>query len=242
MTSVRQIVGLGGGGFAMEPDNPLLDDFVLSLARRTPAKLCFVPTASGDSANFLVRFYRAFQGRAALDDLTLIGSAQLPRHPAQTSELEAFVLEQDVLYVGGGNTANMLALWRAHGLDRILHRAWEQGIVLAGLSAGLICWFEASLSDSFGQSAALHDGLGLLSGSACPHYDGEPARRELYRVLVAAGFPEGYGVDDGAALHFEGTGLSQVVTSRPQARAYRLTRTTAGISEEPLPTRYLGAP
>jgi len=240
MAVVRHIVGMGGGGFSSEPDNPLLDDFVLSLAPRTPARLCFVPTASGDSTNYLVKFYRAFRGRAVLDDLTLTGSAQLPRHPLQTSELEAFVLEQDVLYVGGGNTANMLALWRTHGLDRVLRKAWEQGIVLAGLSAGLICWFEASLSDSFGPPAALHDGLGLLSGSACPHYDGDPARRELYRGLVAEGFPEGYAIDDGAALHFEGTSLSQVVTSRPLARAYRLTRTSAAISEEPLPTRYLG--
>src|SRR5215471_2892557 len=117
-----QIVALGGGGFLMEPDNPLVDDFILSLASRKPARICFLPTASADSAFYLVKFYRVFSGRAIPTDLTFFESASLPRQPALTSELVSFVAEQDIIYVGGGNTANLLSIWRVHGLDRILRQ------------------------------------------------------------------------------------------------------------------------
>ena len=233
---------MGGGGFSMDEDT-LLDDFILGLARRQPARVCFVPTASGDSATYLVKFYRAFSGRAIASDLTLFGSPQLPRRPRTSAELERFALDQDVIYVGGGNTANMLALWRAHGLDNILRVAWEQGVVLSGLSAGMLCWFQASLSDSFGVSGPLRDGLGLLTGSACPHYDAEAQRRRpRYRELIASGFPAGFGVDDGAALHFVGTELAEVVSSRPSAAAFRVRPSGDGVEEERLPVRHLGSP
>ena len=238
--NVRHIVGMGGGGFSME-DDPALDDFVLSLARRSPPRLCLVPTASADSSDFLVQFYRAFSGRAVLNDLTLLGTPQRPRQPRKASDLERFVLEQDVLYVSGGSSVNLLALWRAHGLDRILRLAWEQGVVLAGISAGLVCWFEASITTAFGEPRPLYDGLGLLQGSASPHYDMSPGRRARYRALIQEGMPEGYGVDECAALHFRGTELAEVVSSRPDAYAYRLTRGPDGVTETRLPTRYLGA-
>ncbi len=234
------IVAMGGGGFAMEPENPLLDDFVLSLAARQPARVCFVPTAAGDSAAFIARFYRAFADRCHARDLTLFDPPALPRRPATTAELAEFVGAQDVFYVGGGNTAHMLALWRVHGLDRLLRAAWERGAVLAGTSAGMLCWFEAGVTDSFGGLAALHDGLGLLPGSACPHYDGEAGRRPLYRKLVAEGFLAGYAADDGAALHFTGRELVEVVTSRPTARAYHVALEDGAVVERPLPTRFLG--
>jgi peptidase E len=115
----------------------------------------------------------------------------------------------------------MLAIWRVHGLDRILREAWEAGIVLAGSSAGMICWFEAGVTDSFGpQLEGMRDGLGFLPGSACPHYDGEDLRRPRYRELVAGGFPPGLAADDGVGLRFEGTELAEVVTVRDGARAY----------------------
>lgn len=235
------IVGMGGGGFLMEPDNPLLDDFVLGLARRTPARVCFVPTASGDSEANIARFYRALSRRCAATDLALFGAGGLPRNPARSDELAAFVAEQDVFYVGGGNTANMLALWRLHGLDTLLRGAWRSGAVLAGVSAGMICWFEASLTDSFGGVEPLRDGLGLLRGSACPHYDGEAARRPAYQRLIEGGFPEGYAADDGAALHFEGDALVEVVSSRPNAVAYRVALAGGrAVVETRLTTRFLG--
>jgi dipeptidase E len=178
----RQVVAMGGGGFSMEPDNPLLDEYVLSLARSRPARVCFLPTASGDSDRYVADFYRAF---ARLEcrptDLQLFNRT--------VADLDAFVLSQDVIYVGGGNTANLLAIWRAHGLDGILRGAWKEGVLLCGLSAGMNCWFAESVTDSFGRAelTPLHDGLGLLPGSACPHYDGEEQRRPTYQSLVAAG-------------------------------------------------------
>jgi dipeptidase E len=241
MTQAPQIIALGGGGFSMEPDNPLLDDFILSRARRPRPRVCFLPSASGDSASYLVRFYRAFAQRECIaTDLTLFATGALPRHPASTSSLEQFVLEQDVVYVGGGNTANMLALWRVHGLDRLLRAAWENGTVLCGLSAGMICWFTCSVTDSYGPLAPLHDGLGLLPFSACPHYDGEAERRPCYQALVAGGFMAGYAADDGAALCFTGTALTEVVTSRPTAAAYRVALRDGAVVEERLSSRYLG--
>src|SRR3954470_5064661 len=172
-----QIVALGGGGFLMEPNNPLLEDFILSLASKKPARVCFIPTASADSALNLVKFYRAFTGRAIPTDLTLFDSSWLPRQPARTSQIASFVAQQDILYVGGGNTANLLSLWRIHGLDRVLHHAWRNGAILCGVSAGMICWFRDGLTDSYGGLAALGDGLGFIDASACPHYDGEKDRR-----------------------------------------------------------------
>jgi dipeptidase E len=149
-----------------------------------------------------------------------------------------------VVYVGGGNTASMLAVWRAHGLDSLLARAWAEGVILCGVSAGMNCWFEQSVTDSFGvhRLAALPDGLGLVPGSCCPHYDGEALRRPAYEGFVASGeLADGYAADDGAALVFRGTTLDEVVSSRPRAFAYRIERAEGGVSERRLETRYLGA-
>jgi peptidase E len=229
---------MGGGGFSMEPDNPLLDDHVLELARtqrgRDRPRVCFLPTASGDSEGYVATFYAAFARRSEATHLGLFDR--------KVGDIEAFLLDQDVIYVGGGNTANMLAIWRVHGVDRGLRRAWQAGVVLAGLSAGSNCWFESATTDSFGPLAALQDGLGLVPGSHSPHYDGEPARRSTFQRLIGAGeLPDGYAADDGAALVFGGTELAEVVASRPTARGYRVVRGPNGDAiETELPTRYLG--
>lgn len=220
----------------MEPENLLLDHFVLSEARTPRPSVCFVATAGGDSALYVAGFYRAFSGLDCVpSDLQLF--------ERQISDLESFVLSQDVIYVGGGNTANLLAVWRVHGLDRILRRAWEEGVLLCGVSAGMNCWFEASVSDSFDVSrlAPLHDGLGLIAGSACPHYDSVEECRPLYRQLVASGeLSDGWAADDGAAIVFDGTMVREVVSSRPDAQAYRVECSSEGLSESPLGARYLG--
>jgi peptidase E len=231
---------MGGGGFSMEPENPLLDDYVLSLARRRRPRVCFVPTASADSAAYIAKFYRAFASRCDATDLTLFDAPALARQPARTADLPAFVASQDVFYVGGGNTAHLLAMWRLHGLDTLLRNAWRNGAVLAGISAGMLCWFEDGLTDSFGGLDRLNDGLGLVKGSACPHYDGEPGRREAYRQLIADGAPGGYAAEDGVALHFVGRRLHEVVSSRPNGAAYRVALRRGAVVEKPLPVRYLG--
>jgi dipeptidase E len=235
--ATRRILAMGGGGFSMEPENPLLDDFLLSLApsgRR--ARVCFVPTASGDSADYIGRFRDAFgPERAEASVLSLFSR--------EYDDLAAFLRTQDVVYVGGGSTANLLAVWRVHGLDRALVEAYEGGVVLAGLSAGMNCWFQASVTDSFSASRLepLHDGLGLLAGSACPHYDGEELRAPTYRALVSDGFPPGLAADDGCALLFQDGSLADVVCSRPQAGAYHVHRGPDGVEEAALTARYLGA-
>ncbi|MCK6460836.1 MAG: peptidase E [Planctomycetes bacterium] len=233
------IVALGGGGFSVEPGNSLLDDFILSLSRRKPARVCFIPTASADSATYLVRFYRAFSGRSVPTDLTIFDPPSLPRRPARTADLKAFVAAQDIFYVGGGSTANLLSLWRTHGLDRLLARAWRSGAVLAGISAGMLCWFEDGLTDSFGGYLPLRDGLGLLKGAACPHYDGEPLRQAAFRRMIRRDRVTGYAADDGVGLHFAGRRLFEVVSTSPTARAYRLTVRRGNVVEAPLPTRLL---
>jgi dipeptidase E len=235
------IVAMGGGGFSMEPDNPLLDAFVLSLSRRQPARVCFVPTASADAATYIVRFYRAFSGRCVPTDLTLWNMSSLPRQPDRTSAIEAFVNEQDVIYVGGGDTANLLVLWRRHGVDVSLRQAYARGAVLAGVSAGMLCWFTDGVTDSYGGLERLNDGLGLVDASACPHYDGEPGRRPAYHRLIGDGLPGGYAADDGAALHFQGGDLVEVVSSRQSACAYRVELDGSRVVETRLPSRFLGA-
>src|SRR6476660_9086907 len=211
---------MGGGGFSMDPDNPLLDDYVLDLARvergRERPRVCFLATASGDSPGYIASFYAAFARRAEASHLALFVRT--------VDDVESFLLDQDVIYVGGGNTENMLAIWRVHGVDRVLGRAWESGVVLTGISAGSLCWFETGSTDSFGGLAPLSRGLGFLAGSHSPHYDGEAARRPHYHQLVA-----------------HGTELAEVVASRPNARGYRVERGPAGTAiETELPTRYLG--
>lgn len=232
MAAERHIVAMGGGGF-WEPAHRPIDDFVLGLTGGDRPKVLFVPTAVGDDAYGTVDFYDAFRGRAE--------AAHLPLFHRGTADLRSLVLEHDVVYVGGGNTANMLAVWRVHGLDAILREAWERGIVLCGWSAGAICWFEAGVTDSFGpELMPLRDGLGFLAGSFSPHYDGEAERRPTYQRLVGEGLPPGYAADDAAALHFRGTELAEAIGRDPEARAFRVERGEEGVVEEPLPTRYLG--
>lgn len=228
------IVALGGGAFSMEPENPLLDDYILSLARNRSPRVCFVPTGSGDSESYTLRFFDAFAGRACRP-------SYLPLFKRKAGSLRDFVFRQDVIYVGGGNTINLLAIWRAHGLDQILREAASEGIVLCGISAGSLCWFESGVTDSFGpELAAFNNGLGFIKGSNCPHYDGEPNRRPSYHRLIAVGLAAGYAAEDSCALHFENGKLKEAVSSRPTAKAYHVKLVDGEVREEPLHTRFLG--
>lgn len=233
----RQIVALGGGGVMQDPDNPLLLDHLVGLVGKPRPRVCLIPTASGDREAGLVAGYRAFSRRGC-------EVAHLAFFPRTIEDLRGFILAQDLIHVGGGNTANMLAIWRVHGLDAILREAWDAGIVLCGVSAGAICWFEAGITDSFGPTLqAMPDGLGFLPGSCCPHYDGEAQRRPAYQGAVAAGFAAGLAADDGCALHYRGTTFVEAITALPQARAYRVERAADGTTatETPIAARYLGA-
>jgi peptidase E len=207
------------------PDDALLD-YTLALARGP--RLLYVPTAQLDDPYGTVAWYARLRDRMSMTHLSFF-----PWPPADLREL---TLSHDVIFIAGGNTANALAIWRVHGFDKVLREAWENDVVLTGWSAGAICWFEASVTDSFGpQLEGMRGGLGFLPGSTCPHYDGEELRRPRYTGLVREGFPPGIAIDDDVALRFEGTELAEVVTSRDGARAYRVTKD----GEEPLETRVL---
>ena len=222
----RHIVGLGGGGDSPEQTWGLYR-YVLDLVGKDRPKLLFVPTASGDDNSYIVGVHELFDAAA---DVT-----HLKTFPWPPTDLRDLVLSQDAIYVGGGNTANMLAIWRVHGIDVLMREAWEQGTVLWGVSAGMICWFEHGVTDSFGPELDGMECLGFLPGSACPHYDGEEQRRPRYRALVDTGLAEGLAADDGVALYFTGTELTEVVSCRPGAAAYRVTRS----GEERLEPRQL---
>jgi dipeptidase E len=234
LLTMRQIIALGGGGFSMEPDNPLLDLYILKQSKNQNPKVCFVPTASGDSDNYISRFYKSFQEHKCV-------SSHLSLFEPPSSDLEDYVLDKDIIYVGGGNTRNLLALWREWELDRILKKAWQQGRIMAGISAGSICWFEAGVSDSFGGELKPLKSLGFLKGSNCPHYDGEAERRPAFQKLVTARIlPGGYAADDGAALHFINDELYTAVSSRPEAKIFSVTLNEGVLHEEALQTHYLG--
>jgi dipeptidase E len=208
------IVAMGGLS-SEDAERRLLEDYVLGLAGRERPRVLFVPTASADDARSTLWAFSQLGDRAEV--------SHLPFFPWPPSGLRELALEQDVIYVSGGNTANALAIWRTHGFDDILREAWEAGVVLAGWSAGMLCWFEAAVTDSFGpELQGMRDGLGFLPGSACPHYDGEHQRRPVYTRLVAANFPPGVAADDCVALRFDGTELAEVVTARHGAGAYRV--------------------
>ena len=211
----RQIIGLGGSGGADERATRRLLAHAVGLSGADAPKVAVVPTAVGDDAATILRMYDLLPSAAV--------TSHVPFFPWPPDGLRELALAQDAIFVCGGNTANMLAVWRVHGFDRILREAWEAGVVLTGWSAGMICWFEGGVTDSFGpQLEGMRDGLGFLPGSACPHYDGEERRRPVFTQLVPDGFPPGLAADDGVGLHFRGTELAEVVTVRAGASAYRV--------------------
>jgi dipeptidase E len=238
-TRPPRILTLGGHEFSARPPDRAVCELILRLATERAGgrpRLCILPTASGDTAEQIGRFYAAFGERACEpSDVSLF---RLGRRPLA---LRDHLLAQDLIYVGGGSLLNLLAVWEAHELESILSIAWRQGIVLAGQSAGAMCWFEAGITTSSGRARA-GAGLGMLRGSLCVHYSSEPARRAAYLDAVGAGMPGGYGLDDYAGLLWEGPASPAAVTARRGARAYRVAAAADGVVESPLPARFLPAP
>jgi dipeptidase E len=232
----RLIFAMGGGGFTMEPNNPLLDDFVLGLTDAKAPRVLFLPTASGDTTAQI----NAFQARFA-DRMCSPEHLSLFRLRDAKRSLEETVLDQDIIYVGGGSMRNLLAIWQAHRLDRLLVQAWREGTVLAGLSAGAMCWFQGGVSRSSGPPEALA-GLGLLEGSLTVHADGEPERLPVWLASVRDGtLPGGWALDDGVGLLFRGPLLERVVSSRPGAAAQRVDQVAGELVRSRLEPELLGA-
>ena len=231
----RHIVAIGGAGLSAE-DGLLLERYALGLAGKEHPHVCYIGTASADREEGRERFYGAMETLGAeASHLALLPNPS-------TADIAGVLLAQDVIYVGGGNSKNMLALWRAWGIDHLMQAAWEAGTVLTGVSAGSLCWFEEGTTDSVPGALTAYQYLGFLAGSNCPHYDSEPDRRPLYRRLVGAGLMlPGYAADDGVGLHFVGTEFRRAISSRPNARAWRMERDENGFVETAIVPDYLGS-
>jgi len=245
------IVALGGGGFSMEPENPLLDAYVLEQVAKDRPAVCLLPTASGDAETTIAGFHAMFGSLGARTSHLLLPWVPDPGGPPEAGraegtpnvrDVEAHLAAQDVLYVGGGNTRRMLAVWRSYGVDAVIRALWTDArVLLAGVSAGALCWFEHGVTDSLPGRLTPMAALGFLRGSFCPHYDGEAERRPAYERLVGQGvLPPGMAADDGCALRYEGCDLVDLVSSRPQAAAWRVDRVAGGAVSRRSEARYLG--
>jgi dipeptidase E len=233
--ALRQVVAFGGGGFSMEAGNPLLDDYVLSLAGNDRPRVCFMPSASGDADHYIVRFYRAFDARRCEPShISLFRRDHGPR------DFREHLLSQDLIYVGGGSVLSLLGVWSAHGIDDTLREAYNAGVVLCGVSAGSLCWFEEGVT-AFHGTAQPYRGLGLLPWSNTVHYDAERGRADEYRRRLLSGMCAGFAAEDGSALHFVNERLRRTVASRPGARAFRMGIGSNGrVARKALRPVYLG--
>lgn len=233
----RPIVASGGGGFSQLTERSRVEEYVVALARdvrgRERPRICLIATASGDNETLVARFHEVFADIAETSDLALFDRT--------VEDIPAFLLEHDAVWVSGGNTASMIAVWRAHGVDTALRAAHEAGVVLAGRSAGSICWFDGGTTDSYGPTIqAFSGGLGFIAGSNSPHYDGEVQRRPVYQALVADGsLAAGIAVDDFAAAVYDGPTFVDVVAAHAGPAAYRVEATPDGVVETVLPVRVL---
>jgi len=235
---IGRVLTLGGHDFSSRPGDRAVCELMLRLATARAGgrpKVCILPTG-GDASGLVGRFHSAF-GERACDS----SDVALPRLGSRPVELRDHILGQDLIYVGGGGLLNLMAAWEADALSEILALAWRRGVVLAGQSAGATCWFEAGITKPSGKPLA-GAGLGLLRGSLCVHYSNEPDRRAAYLAAVSDGMPGGYGLDDYAGLIWEGSGPPSPVTAQRGARAYKVSKTPEGVTESPLPARFLPAP
>ena len=231
------MIAIGGGMMLPREGTPYHVAHAIALSGKPSPRLCVLNQAVGDDPAYYLRFYdRLADSSAEVRHLSLFPMPNV-------ADPEDFLLSQDIIFVGGGSVANMIAVWRVHGIDEILRKAWQAGIVLAGSSAGGICWFEGGTTDSFGSRLRPYqDGLAMLPGSFCPHYNSEALRRPLYQSLVAEGaLPAGLACDDGVGAHFIDDALDSVIADRPDGTAYRVDPADpAGFTETPLPVRFLG--
>jgi len=232
VAKTKQIISIGGGGFYRDAENLELEKYIIRQSGVENPRVAFVPTASGEPDHYIASFYAAFLKLGCRPSvLTLF---------KRTPDLRSFLLAQDVIYVGGGNTKSLLAVWRDWGIAEVIREAWESGVVLAGVSAGAICWFEQGLTDSFSDGLRPLACLGFLPGSCCPHYDGEPQRRPSYhRLLASDDIFAGVAIEDWAGVHFKEREIYRVISSKRGARAYSLRSVYGSVQEVALPGEFL---
>lgn len=219
--------------FSMEPENGLLDKYLLNLVPKEKPKICFLGTASHDGKEYREMFYNFFKHKQC--EPSHLSLTHPPRN------IEAFIMDKDILHVGGGNTKLIIDTWQKYGVDKIMKKAWEEGVILSGMSAGAICWFNDGISNISPGKLIRLQCIGLIEGSFCPHYDERAELKEAFHKLILNGtIDEGYGAEDGAAIHFIGSEPIRVVTSRPGATAYKVRKVRNKIIELPFTPEYLG--
>ena len=230
---MRQVIAIGGGGFGRTQASNLIEQYILDQAsnKRSPS-ICFIPTATGDLDPYVVNFYSVF---SRLDCK--------PSHISffkRTIDLEEHIAKQDIIFVGGGNTKSMLAVWKEWNLDKILKIAYERGTVMSGVSAGAICWFDQGLTDSWADELKIMPCMNFISGNCAPHYDEEPERRPATKKLLEKNvITSMYGIEGGAALHFIDETPAYTVRFAKNKNAYNVTLQDSEVSENPFEIREL---
>ena len=230
---MRQVIAIGGGGFGRTQASNLIEQYILDQAiNKTSPSICFIPTATGDLDPYVVNFYSVF---SKLDCK--------PSHISffkRTMDLERHIAKQDIVFVGGGNTKSMLAVWREWGLDKILKSAYERGVVMSGVSAGAICWFDQGLTDSWADELKIMPCMNFISGNCAPHYDEEPERRPATKKLLEENvITSMYGIEGGAALHFIDEAPAYTVRFAKNKNAYNVTLQDSIVLENPFEVREL---
>jgi len=241
-----QIIALGGGGFsdlpadgsqAGTPDNLMLDLYILLQAQKLKPKVLFLPTAGGDNQEYIDKFYNSYRKLPCQPMHLSLSKENIP-----FKRLEQIVLDQDVIFVGGGSPRFLMQVWRKCGMNKIIKKAWKQGIILSGMSAGSICWFEDGFTNPKGDLWRRIRCLEFLEGSFCPHYDKRSELRKGYRKMISTGeISPGYGVHDNVALHYIGTEMKFVISSVPEGRAFHVKKSGYRVTEKEIKPFYLGS-
>ena len=225
MAKSRNIIAIGGGGFGANPGQGIIEEYILRQTKKKNPKICFIPTATGDNEAYKVNYYSTFTN---LDCC--------PSHLdffKRTPDLNDLVLNQDVIFVGGGNTKSMLAVWREWGLDKILKKAYLNGIVMSGVSAGAICWFQNGITDSWASNLKMMPCLNFIKGTCCPHYDEEPERKPAVKnFLLKNKIKNVYAVDGGAALHIKDEKIFKSIIFKKNKSSYLVDVKKKNINEK----------
>ena len=225
MAKSRNIIAIGGGGFGANPGQGIIEKYILKQTKKKNPKICFIPTATGDNEAYKVHYYSTFTN---LDCC--------PSHLdffKRTPDLNDLILNQDAIFVGGGNTKSMLAVWREWGLDKILKKAYLNGTVMSGVSAGAICWFQNGITDSWASNLKMMPCLNFIKGTCCPHYDEEPERKPTVKnFLLRNKVKNVYAVDGGAALHIKDEKIFKSVIFKKNKSSYLVDVKKKNINEK----------
>ena len=224
----RQIIAIGGGGFGRNPGIGIIEKYILEQSKKEMPNICFIPTATGDDESYKVSYY------ATLTKLNCN-----PTHLdffKRTPNLEKIIMKNDIIFVGGGNTKSMLAVWRDWGLDIILKEAYESGVIMSGVSAGAICWFQRGITDSWANKLNIIDCLSFTKGNCCPHYDEEAERKpSLSNFILNEQINECFAIEGGCALHIKNDAVFKAVSFKEEKNSFLVKKEDGKIIENVLP-------